>query len=135
MRRYRDKLYCLTHDAPETIRNFVWQTGELSVKISEHQVLELVHASSGISFDQWQQSIVTVQARKGGEKLRLPNRIGRHSLKDLFQEAGIPPWKRELTPLIYLDEELVAVGDLWISADYYQVSSSYPCVKLKLINI
>ena len=135
VRRYRDKLYCLTHDAPETIRNFVWQTGELSVKISEHQVLELVYASSGISFDQWQQSIVTVQARKGGEKLRLPNRIGRHALKDLFQEAGIPPWKRELTPLIYLDEELVAVGDLWISANYYQVNSSYPCVKLKLGNI
>ena len=135
VRRYRDKLYCLTSDTPETIQKIVWPTGESSVNVSERQVLELVNANAGISFDQWQQSIVTVQARKGGEKLRLPNRTGRHALKDLFQEAGIPPWERELTPLIYLNEELVAVGDLWISADYYQVSSSYPCVKLKLSNV
>jgi tRNA(Ile)-lysidine synthase len=135
VRRYRDKLYCLAHRAHEIIHDCVWSTDESSVQISEHQILERVQASSGISFDQWQQSIVTVQARKGGEKLRLPNRTGRHALKDLFQEAGIPPWERGLTPLIYLNEDLVAVGDLWISADYYQVSSSYPCVKLKLSNV
>jgi tRNA(Ile)-lysidine synthase len=34
----------------------------------------------------------------------------RHRLKRLFQKHKIPPWKRALTPQIYLDDELV---DLW----------------------
>jgi tRNA(Ile)-lysidine synthase len=34
----------------------------------------------------------------------------RHRLKRLFQKYKIPPWKRALTPQIYLDDELV---DLW----------------------
>ena len=34
----------------------------------------------------------------------------RHRLKRLFQKYKIPPWKRVLTPQIYLDDELV---DLW----------------------
>jgi tRNA(Ile)-lysidine synthase len=37
-------------------------------------------------------------------------------LRDLFQEAGIPPWQRSRLPLV-LDagNVLLAVGDLWIS--------------------
>jgi tRNA(Ile)-lysidine synthase len=37
----------------------------------------------------------------------------RHRLKRLFQKYKIPPWKRALTPQIYLDDELV---DLWSQA-------------------
>ena len=55
----------------------------------------------------------------GGESIRLQGRNGHHDLKKLYQEAGIPPWERQRIPLIYLDDELVAVGDLWISADFY----------------
>ena len=62
---------------------------------------------------------VEVRFRRGGEKICLPGRQGHHSLKNLFQEAGIPPWEREVMPLIYLDDKLAAVGDKWISAAFY----------------
>jgi tRNA(Ile)-lysidine synthase len=78
-----------------------------------------VPASTGITLAVWQQSHVEVRARQGGEKIRLPHRQGRHSLKKLFQEAGIPPWERELVPLVYLDGQLAAVGGYWISAEFY----------------
>ena len=29
----------------------------------------------------------------------------------------MPPWLRERTPLIYQDDQLLAVGDWWICAD------------------
>jgi tRNA(Ile)-lysidine synthase len=40
-------------------------------------------------------------------------RAGHHSLKKLFQEAGIPPWLRDRIPLVFRAGRLVAVADLW----------------------
>ncbi len=61
---------------------------------------------------------LSVRTRTGGERLRLPGRRHRHELKNLLQEAGILPWWRERLPLLYAGENLIAVGDLWIDADY-----------------
>ena len=45
--------------------------------------------------------------RQGGETLR--QRHAR-SLKNLCQESGLPAWLRPRLPLIYKDEELVAIA-------------------------
>ncbi len=57
-----------------------------------------------------------VRLRRGGETFKL--RSGGHSkaLKKWLQEAGVPPWLRDRTPLIYKNDELVAIGDLWVAA-------------------
>ncbi len=130
VRRYRDKLYCLKNECLGSFQDFVWLAGELSVKISEHYFLDVVPAESGISWEKWSGAVVTVRSRKGGEKLCLANRAGRHTLKDLFQEAGVPSWEREMTPLVYLDDRLVAVGDRWVSADFFLVDPGFACVQL-----
>ena len=85
----------------------------------------------GISREQWQNATVVVKARSGGERICLPWRKGHHALKNLFQEAGIPPWKREAIPLVYLDDQLAAVGDLWISAKFY-TEKELDCITLFL---
>ncbi|MFZ2168797.1 MAG: tRNA lysidine(34) synthetase TilS [Methylococcaceae bacterium] len=119
VRRYRDKLYCLKQAALELLQESVWPTGETSVKVSNKQMLSCELSSAGICREQWQNDIVTVRFRRGGEKIRLPGRKGHHALKKLFQEAGIPPWERESMPLVYLNDKLAAVGELWISAEFY----------------
>lgn len=58
---------------------------------------------------------------RGSEMMRLAPGRHRRSLKHLCQEAGIPPWVRESTPLIYLGERLMAVPGLGVDADF-QVS-------------
>lgn len=58
-----------------------------------------------------------VRSRRGGERLRLPSRRGHHSLKQLLQEARVPPWRRPGLPVIYAGDQLVAVADLFVSAD------------------
>lgn len=50
--------------------------------------------------------------RRGGERCRLPGRAGSRRLKTLWQEWNIPPWWRDRVPLLYLGDELLAVGDL-----------------------
>ncbi len=52
--------------------------------------------------------------RLGGERCRPRGRAGSASLKKLLQESDIPPWWRDRVPLLSLDGELLAVGDLWL---------------------
>ena len=131
VRRYRDRLYCLKSAAPDSVQETLWPAGQTTVKVSDRQSLSYAPSSAGISREQWQNAAIKITARSGGEKIRLPGRSGRHALKKLFQEAGIPPWAREAIPLVYLDDKLAAVGDLWISAEFYS-DEEQDCVSLTL---
>ncbi|MDD2725431.1 MAG: tRNA lysidine(34) synthetase TilS [Methylovulum sp.] len=118
LRRYQDKLYCL-RPSSATLLTGIWPKGQQAFAINGHQRLVCLPSSRGIAKTVWQQALVEIRARQGGEKIRLPNRQGRHSLKNLYQEAGVPPWERDLMPLVYLDGQLAAVGAIWISAEFY----------------
>lgn len=61
---------------------------------------------------------LTVRGRRGGERLQLDPGRPRRTLKNLFQEAGIPPWRRERLPLVYCGEDLVWVPGLGIDCRY-----------------
>ncbi len=70
-------------------------------------VLKRGVGSGGISLARLQDGVVTVRARRGGERLRPDSRRPRRSLKNLLQEARVAPWLRERLPLIYCDDALV----------------------------
>lgn len=131
IRRYRDKLYCLPPSAQETPGNCAWLAGQTSVTLAGNQVLSCLPSSTGILLEQWQNAKVEIKFRSGGELISLPGRQGRHTLKNLFQEAAIPPWERDVIPLIYLNDALAAVGDLYISAAFYS-EKTQGCIKLLL---
>lgn len=70
----------------------------------------------GIDAARLERARVTLRARAGGERLQLDARRPRRTLKNLFQEAGIAPWRRERLPLLYCDDELVWVPGLGVAA-------------------
>ena len=39
-------------------------------------------------------------------------------LKDLLREFGLPPWLRDSVPVLYRDEEVLAVGDWLLSPEW-----------------
>ncbi|WP_432740722.1 tRNA lysidine(34) synthetase TilS [Methylobacter sp. G7] len=153
IRRYRDKLYCLTNlsgtdlHLPEgrqagkpDVTNLsgaglpqdaFWPVGQASIKTAYNQTVSCVSSSKGMLRERWADAKVEIRFRRGGEKVCLPGRQGHHSLKNLFQEAGIPPWERDRIPLIYLDDRLAAVADKWISAEFYHEETN-GCVSLLL---
>ncbi len=61
---------------------------------------------------------LVVRLRQGGERLQPHPRRPRRALKDLFQEAGIPPWRRARIPLLFCGEDLVWVAGLGTDAAY-----------------
>lgn len=80
--------------------------------------LELVPATDGLATARLEGLETTVRFRQGGERIRLQP-LGPHRLvKHLLAESGIPPWQRDRLPLLYAGDDLVAVGDLYIDADW-----------------
>ena len=75
----------------------------------------------GIAKDRFEKAkrkgLINTMAREGGEKFKVDSKRPRRSLKNLYQEAAIPPWQRDV-PLLYIGEELVAVAGIGISADW-----------------
>jgi tRNA(Ile)-lysidine synthase len=58
-----------------------------------------------------------VRLRRGGERIKPAGDAHTRELRDLLQRAGIPPWQRARIPLILRGDELLAVADLWCSAE------------------
>lgn len=59
---------------------------------------------------------LALRLRRGGERIKPLGDRHTRDLRDLFQQAGIPPWQRITCPLIYEGKELLAVADRWATA-------------------
>lgn len=73
---------------------------------------------------------VSIRFRSGGERCKPAGRSGSNTLKKLFQEYGLEPWLRNRVPLIYVKDQLAAVGDLWV-CDEFSVSEEEQGVVLQ----
>jgi tRNA(Ile)-lysidine synthase len=59
-----------------------------------------------------------VRLRSGKERLQLHPRRPRRTLKNLFQEAGVPAWERSRVPLLFCGDELVWAAGLGVDVRY-----------------
>jgi tRNA(Ile)-lysidine synthase len=73
-------------------------------------------AGPGLSRESVLNQPLTLRPRAGQERLKLALNRPSKSLKSLFQEADIAPWRRAWLPLAYLDSELVFVAGLGMEA-------------------
>jgi tRNA(Ile)-lysidine synthase len=127
VRRYRDRLYAMRPKPDvEVNSSFPWQDRSQALLLPDGRRLSAqAVAGQGIRSDLWRQARrVDVRFRQGGERLHLAGRPGRKPLKDMFQEAGIPPWQRPHWPLIWLDDRLAAVPGLAVDADFLAVDET-----------
>jgi tRNA(Ile)-lysidine synthase len=110
VQRWRDLLHVQRRREPLPFEwNVAW-SGQWPLPLPGGDLLQLQGAEAF-------PSPLRVFARQGGERIVLPGRAHSHTLKNLFQELGVPPWEREALPLLADDAgELVAVADLAYSA-------------------
>lgn len=130
LKKYRGQLYCLPPQALAPVtEDYRWHKGITTATLGNGTHINLQSTTSGIPQQLWYKSEVTLRPRNGGEKLKLAGRNGHHELKKLYQEAGIPPWERQSRPLLYLDNRLAAVPNLWI-AEWAYSNGNEPCYRL-----
>lgn len=116
IKKYRHKLYCVPmHVLLIEPQAQDWPAMESELNLQNGFYLMRIEAQVGIPKQLWHQYPVSVDYRRGGEKLKLPGRQGHHSLKKLAQAAGLPPWERNIRPMIYIDGKLAAVAGLWVA--------------------
>jgi len=109
--RYRDRLH-VEPAASELQPEFseVWNGENALPLLALGGVLKFKpEEGRGLSVERLRAGRVTVRLRRGGERLQLDHRRPRRTLKNLFQERGIPPWHRDRLPLVYCDDALVSV--------------------------
>jgi tRNA(Ile)-lysidine synthase len=73
---------------------------------------------AGLACARVREAGLELRLRQGGEKLRLHAKGSTRSLKNLLQEAQLPPWERERLPLIYCARKLVAVPGLGVTSGW-----------------
>jgi len=84
-------------------------SGKLSISESVGKGLDKKYSGSNAS----------IKARVGGERCKPFGRNKSQKIKNLFQEFEIPDWKREYIPLIYINDKIAAVGDLWVCDEFH----------------
>ncbi|MBU3547248.1 tRNA lysidine(34) synthetase TilS [Polynucleobacter sp. MWH-Jannik1A5] len=64
---------------------------------------------------------IRLRERQGSEKIQIKAKTPRKTLKNLYQEADIPPWERQ-APLLYINDELIAVAGIGLSYPHLTTS-------------
>jgi tRNA(Ile)-lysidine synthase len=97
-------------EAPVALR---WQgEAELPVPAWRGRLVLEPTDGLGISQDELRRHPLMLHPRIGQERLKVVANRPSRSLKALYQEAEIPPWRRLWSPLLYLNGELVFVAGL-----------------------
>jgi tRNA(Ile)-lysidine synthase len=118
--RYREKLYLRRASATlERSLREVWDGENALPMLSLGGVLKFKpEEGRGLSLAKLRAGRVTVRLRQGGERLRLDTSRPRRTLKNLFQERGIPPWHRDRLPLVFCGDELVSVPGIGDACEF-----------------
>ncbi|MEO8409353.1 MAG: tRNA lysidine(34) synthetase TilS, partial [Propionivibrio sp.] len=94
LRVYRGELYFLLAHRPQPEPSAVTWNGEPELPWAGGSVRFVPVVGAGMRRDLAPAGEVCVRARQGGERLRPDARRPRRSLRNLLQEAAIPPWER-----------------------------------------
>lgn len=120
LRRYLDWAWLVAPvELPESARIGIPWRGEASLALPWGGVIEFVPVTgTGIDAQRLQRGPVAVRLRRGGERFQPQGARSRRTLKNLFQEARVPPWQREVLPLITCSDDVVWVPGLGIDQRY-----------------
>lgn len=109
VRRYRDQLIIQAVKVANNALNEQSLHGAKDVQLADGRWLKWeIESGKGLK-SHVAKGPLQLKFRQGGEKIRLQGHAQHKALKQLFQEWGVPPWQRQLIPLLFVEQELVAV--------------------------
>jgi tRNA(Ile)-lysidine synthase len=120
IRRYRGRLHVQPDGAGSAAAYRVAWAGEPEVALGEGRgAVRFERATgAGLGWEGPAEGAWFFAPRTGGERLRLRSSGPSRTLKNLLQERGVPPWQRDVLPLLFHGERLVWVPGVGIEADY-----------------
>jgi tRNA(Ile)-lysidine synthase len=89
-------------------------TGEAAIDLPHGRLAFTVVQGGGIAVDRADSVGLDIRRRTGGERLRPGPGRARQLLTHLFQQHGIPAWRRDAWPLVFRNGALVAVPGIGV---------------------
>ncbi len=118
LRMYRGRLLLDDAKASPAFRAVPW-TGEKRIPLPAlGGAVSFTRGAVGVDSRLLKEKRFSLRLRGGGERLQPDPKRPRRTLKNLFQEAGVPPHERERLPLLFCGEELVWVPGLGVDARF-----------------
>jgi tRNA(Ile)-lysidine synthase len=92
------------------------------------------NANATIPLSMLHHALLSARSRSGGERMRTSDAPGAPSrtLKNLFQEHGIPAWKRDV-PLLYIGDELLFVPLLGVNRAALPASGDTAGARIRIV--
>ena len=123
IRRYQDQLYLMrpmnSHDPSQVLR---WKIDQpLLIKSLNRTLVPNELKENHIVVPNGAKELI-VRFRQGGERLKPIGQNQHRSLKNLLNEAGVPPWERARIPLLYHQDQLISVLGYWNVAPLCETS-------------
>ena len=118
IRRFRKSLYVLPKCADPQPYHHAWR--DLAKPLF---IPELNQTLTNTNLQDWgiflpDNATLLIASRTGGEKIRQGYPPRHRTLKNIFRECALPPWQRERIPLLFLEEQLIAVPGIAVDPDY-----------------
>ncbi len=120
LRRFRNALH-IVRALPRLEKTFelTWDgRGTLALPQLAGSLRLARRKGAGIAVSSLSQGLLTVRARRGSESLRLNINGRQRTVRNLLQEAALPPWVRERLPFLYIDGVLAAVPGLGVDVKF-----------------
>ncbi|SFR40880.1 tRNA(Ile)-lysidine synthase [Marinobacter daqiaonensis] len=112
LRRFQEHIYRVSPTAPPVFSGVPLLAGQ-PLRTGGYQVCLRASGAPPVPSPE-----LRVGTRAGGEEIRPRPGGPSRALKKWLQEQGVPPWERAGLPLVWHDDELVAVADLWCHPDW-----------------
>ncbi len=117
LRRYRHRVFITDAEPPRLEGTRQWRVdpdSPLDLGPSMGTLRWVAHCG-GLDAARLPRSLI-VRRRRGGESLRPALKAKTQTVQHLCQSSGVLPWMRDALPLVYADDALIAVADLWSEA-------------------
>lgn len=128
-RCYKDAVYILPKRRVSMQfeqNQYVWRGEALFALQQLNGTIHFIQAQNqGIDQQKIFNKVITACSRRGGEHFKPACNRPRRSLKNLLQEALIPPWERNVMPLLFCEDTLIWVPGIGIDCEF-QVKSGQP---------
>jgi tRNA(Ile)-lysidine synthase len=114
---YRGEVHVVAVSVPAPVAPFYWR-GEAMLPWAGGELRFSETSAAGLSREKLAAGELRIVARSGGERLQPDARRPRRTLRNLLQEAAIPPWERERLPFLWCGDELAWIGMLGVDCRF-----------------
>jgi tRNA(Ile)-lysidine synthase len=115
LRRYRECIFALRPlSEPDDQWRAMWQPGARLQLPEDCGWIDAESTTAAALRLPQPDEHVSLRLAQEGEWVQLPGHEHRHALKNLCQQAGIPPWLRRRLPIVMYGEQPAAIADRWV---------------------